>query len=952
MGNRSRRVLFVFVVMVVALLMGPRPVLAQGGTGHIEGTVRDGQGGALPGVLLTLRNQDTGFSRTVTTEADGRYAFQALQPGRYTVKVELSGFATQEVSDSVITIGLGLRHDFVLQLQSLAETITVKGDAPVVDTTQAEIAGVVTRQQIETLPLNSRNYLSLALLVPGTTVDATRSFFATVNVGGSMTFNGTGNVVDGMINNWAEDGEPRQDLPEDAVEEFKVTNAGSKAELGLATGGVVQVVTKSGTNLLRGTAFEYFRNKSLNARGVFEAVKPDYKRNQFGGSAGGPIVRDRVHFFGAFERTDTDEFYTVNTGQPQFYTSLHGTFPLPSFRNLYAFRGDWQISNSQNAFARYLGENEKKACQGCGGTVAQGRDEEIPRRSVVAGHTWIRGPRQLNDFKFQYAYAAFYGYPGGSDVFKTTGSFPAERVSRSTRQYSFPSLTYGNNYDYISPESRWGFRDVYSLNFSDHSVKVGGEYNYMPYVSESAGNGAESGTYTFSRDQPFNPDDPASVAALTGATTFSASTPPSTVSHPSHYYVGFIQDDWRLVSNVTLNLGLRYERLYGPANEDLDPSSFPITLPYVDVSKRGDKNNFGPRTGIAWDVAGNGNTVVRGGYGLFYGHIRMLGTLGEFTNLKRFSINISNPAYPDPYQGRPPAEFIVTSQAPNITVVANDMVQPLSKQFTAGVSQRLTELFALHVDFVNSRTKGDYKTLDINARNPQTGLRPLPQFTRVDQVRPDTDLKYKALYTKLEKRFSRGHQYMVSYSFTDSDDNSPMGRYLDPFDPSIEWGPSSGERRHAVVASGSVLLPWDITVGAVWSYRSQLPWSPTAGRDVNGDTFNTDLVPGTTRNSGSRDLNLAAVNTWRALNSLAAIAEAQIDSSRINITDMRVSKSVRFSENRKIDLMVQAFNLFNTKNLQAQFGGGRVGNALSNAFGSITSARAQRQIELAARLNW
>jgi outer membrane receptor protein involved in Fe transport len=927
-------------------------VHGQGGSGQIEGTVRDAQGGVLPGVTLTVRNQDTGVTRTIVTEADGRYVFQALQPGRYTLSAELAGFATQEVADTVITIGLGLRHDFVMQIQTLAETITIRGEAPVVDTTQAEIAGVVTRQQIETLPLNSRNYLSLALLVPGTTVDATRSFFATVNVGGSMTFNGTGNVVDGMINNWAEDGEPRQDLPEDAVEEFKVTNAGSKAEFGLATGGVVQVVTKSGTNLFRGTAFEYFRNKALNSRGVFEAAKPEFRRHQFGGSAGGPIVRDKLHFFGAVERTDTREFFTVNTGQPQFYSALEGTFPLPSYRNLYALRGDWQMSNAQSVFARYLGEGEKKACQGCGGTVAQGRDEEIPRRSIVAGHTWLRGTRQLNDFKFQYAYAAFYGYPGESDIWKATGEFPADRINRSTRQYSFPSLTYGNNYDYISPESRWGFRDVYSLNFSDHSVKAGGEYNYMPYVSESAGNGAESGTYSFSRDQFFDPNDPASIAALTGANTFSASTPPSTVSHPSHYYVVFVQDDWRLRSNVTLNLGLRYERLYGPANEDLDPNDFPVTLPYVDVSRRGDTNNFGPRTGIAWDVAGDGNTVVRGGYGLFFGHIRMLGTLGEFLNFKRFSINITNPPYPDPYQGRNPADFIVASQAPNITVVANDMRQPLSKQLTAGVSRRLTETFALHADFVHNRTEGDYKTLDINARDPLTGLRPLPAFTRIDQVRPDTDLKYKALYTKLEKRYSQRNQYMVSYTFTDSDDNRPMDRYLDPFDPSIERGPSNGERRHAVVASGSVLLPLDITVGAVWTYRSQLPWSATAGRDVNADGFNTDLVPGTTRNSGSRDLNLDAVNAWRALNNLAPVPESQIESSRINITDMRVSKSLRLSENRKIDLMVQAFNLFNTRNLQAQFGGGRVGNALSNTFGRITSARNSRQIELALRLMW
>ena len=171
-----------------------------------------------------------------------------------------------------------------MQVQSLAETITVHGAAPVVDTTKSEVSGVVTQQQIETLPINSRQYLSLALLMPGTSMDSTRAFFATVNVGGSVTFNSTGNLVDGVINNFAEDGEPRQNLPEDAVEEFKVSNVQYKAEFGLATGGIVQVVTKSGTNNLRGTAFEYFRDKSLNALGVFEAreagVSPPSVRRQ------------------------------------------------------------------------------------------------------------------------------------------------------------------------------------------------------------------------------------------------------------------------------------------------------------------------------------------------------------------------------------------------------------------------------------------------------------------------------------------------------------------------------------------------------------------------------------------------------------------------------------------------------------------------------------------------
>jgi hypothetical protein len=624
---------------------------AQGSAGQIEGTVRDEQAGVLPGATLTLRNQDTGITRTLTTEGDGRFIFSALAPGRYTMRVELSGFSVQEVADITITIGLNLRQEITLKVQALAETVTIRGDSPVVDTTKAEISGTVTQEQIETLPMNSRQYL-----VPGTTVDATRSFFATVNVGGSMTFNGTGNIVDGTINNWAEDGEPRQDLPEDAVEEFKVTNAGYKAEFGLATGGVVEVVTKSGSNAVRGTAFEYFRNKALNSRGVFETAKPDYRRDQFGGSAGGPILRDKVHFFGSFERTDTEEFYTVRTGQPQFYSTLEGTFPLPSTRNLYSARVDWQMNNAQSAFARFLGEDDKKTCQGCGGVNASGRDEEVPRQSVVLGHTWLRGARQLNDVRFQYAHAAFYGYPGGTDIWKETGAFPTERVNRSTRTYGFPSLTYGNNYDYISPESRWELRDTYALNLGTHGVKFGGEYNDMPYVSEGAGNSPTSGTYTFSRDQFFDPDDPASIAALSGASTFSASTP-YTTSHPTKYSVGFVQDDWR-------------------------------------------------------------------------------------------------------------------------------------------------------------------------------------------------------------------------------------------------------------------------------------------------------VRPGTTRNSGSRDLDLSAVNVYRLANGLAPISESDIDSSRISLVDMRASKALRFGERRKIDLLVQAFNVFDTTNLQAQFGGGRVGNALSNTFGKITSARPSRQVELAIRAAW
>jgi hypothetical protein len=924
---------------------------AQGGTGVISGTIRDAQGGVLPGVTLTLRNQESGVTRTTVSDADGSFRFQALNPGRFTVVAELSGFATTEVRDIEMTIGLGLIQDFTLQVQTVAETITVTGTTPIVDTTKSEVSGVVTQQQMETLPINSRQYLSLALLMPGTSMDSTRAFFATVNVGGSVTFNSTGNLVDGVINNFAEDGEPRQNLPEDAVEEFRVSNVQYKAEFGLATGGIVQVVTKSGTNTLHGTAFEYFRDKSLNALGVFETEKPAYRRNQFGGSIGGPLVLNRIHYFGAVERTKVDEFYTVFTGLPQFYSAVEGTFPKPFTRNLYFGRVDGQISNTQSFFARYAHEDERSTCNSCGGTTSStaGFDQETPRRAVVVGHTWVRGTRQLNDFRFQYARAAYYISPAGTEVWTDISDNSPARLARLTRQLQFPALTYGSSNDQIGPESRWQLKDTYAITLPSHDLKFGVDISHMPYKYESTGN--PLGTYTFSRDQYFNPNDPQSIAALTGAATFSASVPPVTTSHPNSYYVAFVQDDWRFHDDITVNLGFRYERLYGAANEDLDPSVFPVAIPYIDVDGRGDTNNFAPRVGAAWDIAGTGRTVVRGGYGLYYGHVRILGNLSEFRNYQQFSVNITNPSYPDPYGGRDPLSFIVSAPA-NITIVDNDYVQPYSNQFNVGVSQQLFGEYGLHVDAVVTNTDHDRKILDINARVSGAATRPNPTFARVDRNQSTGSARYRGLYAKFDKRYSRRHQFLVTYTYMHSRDNAPLGRYLDPFLLDLDWGPSNGERRHAVVASGSVLLPYDVTLGAVWTMRSQLPWNATAGRDLNADGFNTDLVPGTTRNSGSRDLDLAAVNAWRAANGRAPVAESQLDSSRINLIDLRASKAIRFGASTKIDLMAQLFNVLNTDNLQAQYGGGRVTNALSDTFGRITTARPSRQAEFAIRLIW
>lgn len=923
---------------------------AQNGAGYLFGTIRDASDAVVPAADVTLRNRDTGTKRTTTSDGRGVYSFAAVLPGNYDLRVDSKGFSPVDVSGIVVNIGSEINRDVTMKIGLVNEALTIAATIPLVNTSGHEVGGIVSQSQMANLPLNSRQYLSLALLLPGTSIDGTRAFFSSVNVGGSMTFNSTANLVDGMANNWAEDGETRQDIPADAVQEFKVNTGQYSAEFGLATGGMIQVATKAGTNQFHGSAFEYFRDKALNARGVFESAKPDFRRHQYGGSIGGPILKDRLHFFFAGERTGQTTFYTVTTGLPQFYSALEGTFASPSHRSLYVARGDWQSSERQSVFIRYAHEDEYTDCAGCGGTTAAaaGYDQETPRRSLVVGHTWTLSPNRLNEARFQYARGGYYISPHGSSVWNDVGAFPPERIQRVTRTYIFPSLTYGSSQDILGPESRYQFRDTYVLNLSRHNASFGADYSYLPYAVDRVGNPA--GTYTFSQDQYFNPRDPVSLASLRGAVTFSAILPPIHASKPTQYGVVFGQDEWRLRSNLTLTFGIRYERFYGAANEDLDTSGFPVTLPFVDVSKRGNRLNVAPRLGFAWAPKADGRTVVRGGYGIYYGHVRIGANLNEFFNYKQYTVNITNPPYPDPYQGQDPMKFIVAGPA-NIGILANDFRQPYSQVFSLGGSHQISSDFAVHVDGIYNLTLRDRKIQDINPRN-SAGVRALQAFGRIDEHESTAQMKYRGVYVKAEKRYSHRTQFLVSYTYTNSADNNPLVRYIDPFDQKLDWGPSNAERRHGVVASGTVLLPWNVNFSCIWTLRSQLPWTAVAGRDLNRDGFNTDLVPGTTRNSGGRDLDIGAVNRWRQSNSLGPISGDQIDSSRVNLVDTRLSKPIPLSERIRLDLVLQAFNSLNTRNLQDQFGGGRVTNSLSQFVGHILTARPSRQLELAARLTW
>ncbi len=955
------------LVLLACLGAAVVPARAQV-TGVIAGAIVDAQGGVLPGVTITLRNTETGATRTIATEADGKYRFAGLQPGRYELKAELSGFAPTDITDLTLNVGAELRRDITMSLSGVQESLTVTGQSPVVETTKSEVSAVVTQQQIEALPVGDRQAVSLSLLLPGTGADTTRPRRNNANIGaGGIAIFSSNFMVDGTSNMSSKAGEPRQDYPQAAVREFRVNVSQTPAQFGGRTGGVVTIATKSGTNLFSGDAVEFFRDKSLNAMNLFEQQafdagkpKPDYRRNQFGASFGGPVIKDRLHFFLAAERTVEDQRAIVNTGASQYYSALEGSIPIGTRNNLWFARGDAQLTSQQSVFLRYGWQDSWTLCEGCGGQNAAftGDDLWLPRDSWVAGHTWVIGNKVLNELRAQKAIQWHYQGVPGHDDWRTVGAFPADRSKWQTPLYTFPSLVWGVNTDLIVFLGFYEARDDMTVSFDakgSHNMKFGGAFSNLPLREDVPGQ--PLGAWRFSTDQAFD-GTPATINNLKNPTQFTASFPPLTRSMANRYYEGYLQDDWRPRANLTLNLGVRYDVQHGPYNEGLSQSDFPKPLPYVDFASRGDGNNLQPRLGFAWDVANNGKSVVRGGYGLVYHAIVMTWTVAEITTLKQTSITITNPTYPDPYGGKSPAAFAPTTP-PNIQILSNDLKQPSAHTVNLGYSHELGLNMAINLDAVYTKTLDFPVAVNVNTPDPVTKLRALPAWGRIVMVSPVGEAKYKAMFVRLEKRLSHNYQYMVSYTLAKADTNFPgVGQtpaLTDYFNSGLDVGPAASDRRHTIVVSGSALLPFNISLGAVWTLRSTMPFSALASTDLNGDGAVTDYVPGTTNDQGNRgDANfLSLVNAYRATRGLAPIPESQIDSNRYNRMDVRVSKAIPLGGNRKLELIGQVFNLLGTTNLLASGGAGTWStNAGSASFGRITQALPSRQAEVAVRVAW
>jgi hypothetical protein len=957
------RMRFLWMTFLAALAIGGGTAYAQ--NAQITGTLKDQSGAVLPGVTVTARNEETGLTRTAVSGATGEYRLPALPPGAYTLTVELSGFTTEQRPGIILVNDQTAELHFALKPAAVAETLTVQGESPIVDTTASSLSTSVSNEQIQDLPVASRRWIDLAMLTPGTSQDNIRGFFyrGNVNVGAGTREYSNGFVVDGVNNTWAEMGEPRQNFAMDSIREFRVSTSNYKAEYGLATGGLVTVVSKSGTNDLHGSGLLFFRDKSLTARTAFESEKPDFRRYQYGGTIGGPIIRDRTHFFFAYEGTQENQFFTVP--QNGIWPEYEGTFPSEQDRWTYTAKVDHQLRSNQSVFLRYAQENEYRPIITAGGRThpTASFDFAVPRKSAVAAHTWILNDRALNDFRFQYGFSKYEVAPPYSHGSWPPGYFGEDRLAYCQPVFSYPSIQLGGcGNTQMGPETRWQFKNDFSYLQRDfggtHQWKAGIDYNYIEFQADSFG--SPLGNRTFPRDLEYDAANPA-----TYPTQFTHSLP-TYADIPVHHFSMYVQDDWEVATRLTLNLGVRYDLQSGVFNEDLPgllakieeklgrDGSYPLPIPFHEgYETRGDTNNVGARVGFAWDPLDSGRTNVHAAYGMFYDNIRTLTNFGELTWPQAKSIVIRNPSYPDPFGGRSREEFLSTAP-PNITVGAHDQVNPYAHQFNAGISQMLARDIAVTADVTLVNRFSDRDTIDLNLPDQVTRLRPYPQFNRVSQWQSTADNTYRALLMKLEKRMSRGYQFLASYTLSTSKDDNFINSLGDRYGYYQVERHGTADRRHRLVLSGILQLPYETQFSAIADFRSDLPFGVSTPFDLNNDGYTGDLPPGILPSSGCRGLDLGAVNTFRQSRGLTPVSE--VSCPGFSNVDLRVSKYFRVGPGHRLELIAQLFNVFNRANYNTPVGGLTTGNDAAGrpVFGTSNSLlpninAPSRQVELAIR---
>ncbi len=643
-----------YVAFVTVWLLATASVLwAQLPTATLNGMVTDPQGAAVAGAKVTLINQATGVKRETTTGDAGQYVFVELPAGDYTLRVEITSFATAEVKGIRLEVGHASTRDVKLSLAKVGEVVTVTGGEVQVQLTQSEVQGLVTAATVENIPLNGRNFLELAFLIPGnrpaTNFDPTKT--NTLEVSSAGAFGRGGNIsVDGGDNNDEVVGGTLANFPEDGVAEFQIATNKFTAEVGRSGSSIINIITKSGTNDLHGSGFLFFRHKALQGLpAVFDRRQPTphFAREQFGGSIGGPIKRDRAWWFVSSEYRN--QGHAVPVGVRDFTANqiIGGSAAAFVHDYLLTSRTDLRLTDHDNLAVRYSFNRSLDIDNGSlrkpQGTAANRQSSLNRFNSLLINWTRTISPRVINSLIFHgdWFLNSIPAFSPDDPVTSPTGFAKGNEIR-------FPSLQDGANFRI--PQStkfnRYQIRDTLSWVVGKHTLRFGAEWQHLNtfalfdlfgsgsiFLTEDfAGDICRKGGVSLTlcdrnQDGVVNDLDIPIALALRSA---APSRPPIVPFYPNAYFGAYIQDDWRVRPNLTLNLGLRWEfdDVVGDSS-NLHPcptlTTADNTCEFIEnilgTHNGPDFKQFGPRVGFAWDPLKRGQTVLRGGYGIYYDRI-------------------------------------------------------------------------------------------------------------------------------------------------------------------------------------------------------------------------------------------------------------------------------------------------------------------------------------------
>lgn len=877
-----------FFLMATLLMAGT--AMAQSASSELRGQVVDDQGLALPGVAVVATNQDSGYTREIVTNVDGSFFMPVMTPGTYQISAQLPGFSTYIRPDVPLNVGASFNLTVELTVGGIEEEITVTAEAPLVDTTSKEVGGYIQQQELLDTPSFNRNFTGYLDLVPGVVATGSTSSFAadSIMVNGqdssnvAYNFDGASNDDDHLGGSAG----AQARIPIEAVQEFQLLTGQFDAEFGLASGGVLNAVSKSGTNEFHGAVFAFVKGHQMTAKDYFVATKsltkPDTAEKQLGFTVGGPILRDKLHFFWSLERPILDTGVTVNIpARPdQNRAEIEAVRPWNFF-----LRGDHQINANNTWGGRWLYETSPSTHAASNWGIGTAQHEHDHDWASGGSLNSVIGNNKVNVLRFGAVYEDLHW---GSSA-ESFGSPP------KLQKTEVPQLNY---LDWIGGTHNTAFRRInwtihVDNQFSvfipdkngDHDLKFGASMRYMDLNYNS--NGLRNGRFIFDTNADFKVGD--------------YSTYPERLSiqvpNNQHYVMtgtilsGFAQDKWQINDRTTLSIGARYDVELIPTpnadNEFYGAAATSSTYPI-------DKNNFAPRLGFSHVLDEAGRTVLRGGIGRFYQKFRIThidNVFGE--QMYDDSFNVTLPldgVDPGPSAGlRPTASYLKNGptvdwaiidalyppgskvlNAGNIRFDNSNRSNPYADQLSFGFERQVADDMSLSVDYIRVMQRDQLILFNHNQperiSTARTAKIQRPNSKYVDdvyQLLNGGSINHDALQMSVDKRFSNNYRFRISYTLGNTRGNTRQGDAQSVYTQSAgdlnlsqNWGPTDFDRRHNLVSNFTVAVPGTggLRVSGIMRVRSGGRFSlldSTLDTNKNGTANDEWLAAGTYSGSGT-----------------------------------------------------------------------------------------------------